>query len=149
MANENQADFVPGRLAGKVALVTGAGRGIGKAIASRLVREGAAVGVLDIKQALASLQAQFAANVFHLAFLRGIKIFCASWKITARILQVAIEPQRIEIIANIVVLLDRDEIAFTRMDCAAQLSGSAPLRSRGTRCGQRGQTDSNTNNICR
>jgi len=37
----------PGRLAGKTALVTGAGSGIGRATAVRFAAEGAAVGVLD------------------------------------------------------------------------------------------------------
>ncbi len=40
--------WTAGRLAGEVAVVTGAARGIGRAIALRLAAEGAAVGVLDI-----------------------------------------------------------------------------------------------------
>lgn len=36
------------RLAGRAAIVTGAGRGIGRAIALRLARDGARVGILDI-----------------------------------------------------------------------------------------------------
>lgn len=39
------------RLAGKVAIVSGAGAGIGKGIAARFAAEGAAVGVLDINAA--------------------------------------------------------------------------------------------------
>ena len=44
-------DAVPGRFAGKTAIVTGAGSGIGQATALRLAREGATVVAADISDA--------------------------------------------------------------------------------------------------
>jgi len=40
--------MVPGRLIGRVAVITGAARGIGKAAAFKMIREGASVALLDI-----------------------------------------------------------------------------------------------------
>ena len=48
--NSSSRGNAPGRVAGKVALITGAARGMGAAHARALAREGAAVAIADIAE---------------------------------------------------------------------------------------------------
>lgn len=57
-----------GRLQGKIAIITGGGRGIGEGIVELFVAEGAKVLVADINPAAASLEQQFGSE--HVAFKR-------------------------------------------------------------------------------
>jgi NAD(P)-dependent dehydrogenase (short-subunit alcohol dehydrogenase family) len=68
-------NHVPGRLAGKRCIVTGAAGGIGRAIAERYAREGATVVAMDLPEPLAACR--FAAAIksrpFDLADRRGVE----------------------------------------------------------------------------
>ncbi|KGV71663.1 short chain dehydrogenase family protein [Burkholderia pseudomallei MSHR3951] len=92
------------RLAGKVAIVTGAGRGIGAAIARAFVREGAAVAIAELDAALAEESAD--------AIARDTA--------GARVLAVPTDVARAESVA---AALARTERAFGQLDVLVNNAG--------------------------
>lgn len=56
--NVNKRDMAPGRLSGKIAIVTGSAQGFGKGVAEILYAEGASVVIADLNDALAATVAE-------------------------------------------------------------------------------------------
>jgi len=88
-----------GRVAGKVALVTGGSRGIGKAISSLLAKEGATVFVTDIDEKAGNTLVQdLTAKNFAASFLRLNTADEANWKSVFE--QVKAQHERLDILVN-------------------------------------------------
>lgn len=104
-----------GRLAGRVALVTGAASGIGKAIAERLAAEGASVLVTDIQEELGEQTvAGIAQTGAKVAFLRHDVVSEADWQ--AAVDRCVEEFGGLDILVNNAGLGDLDPIEETTLE---------------------------------
>jgi NAD(P)-dependent dehydrogenase (short-subunit alcohol dehydrogenase family) len=106
------------RLAGRVAVVTGAAQGIGEGIARRLAAEGAAVVIADIDAALARRTAA-ALAAEHGADVVGLGVDIASEdSVTALAADIAARWQRCDILVNNAGILDvtaYDDLTLQRL----------------------------------
>jgi meso-butanediol dehydrogenase/(S,S)-butanediol dehydrogenase/diacetyl reductase len=87
------------RLSGKVAIVTGAGQGIGKAVALRLAQEGASVVAVDINGETAATTARELQALGRSAFAHAMDVRCLS-EIQLLVEQVAGAFDRIDALVN-------------------------------------------------
>ena len=89
-----------GELAGRVAIVTGAAQGLGRAIASRLAAEGASVFLADVQDhKLAATAAAFKAQ--GLPVLSGTVDVCSSASVDAMVASAAGAFGRIDMLVNV------------------------------------------------
>ncbi|MDT4861222.1 hypothetical protein FQZ97_958190 [compost metagenome] len=75
----------------------------------------------DIQQAFARLQTQLAAQMAHLGLLRLIQVFCASLEIGAGIDHLPVQPQRVEVIRDVVVVADGRSVGVFVVGAALHL----------------------------
>jgi hypothetical protein len=74
----------------------------------------------DVQQPLAGLQAQLAADVVQLALLRGVQVVVGRLEVGARIDHAPVEPQRVEVVRDVVMVGDGRAVALDRMALARQ-----------------------------
>ncbi len=88
------------RLSGKVAIVTGAGQGIGKAVALRLAREGAEIAVAEINRETAEATARELQTFGRRALAHPVNVGCLV-EIQSLVDHVAAEFGRIDVLVNV------------------------------------------------
>ncbi len=88
------------RLSGKVAVVTGAGQGIGKAVALRLAREGAEIAVAEINRETAEATARELQTLGRRALAHPVNVGCLV-EIQSLVDHVAAEFGRIDVLVNV------------------------------------------------
>ncbi len=88
------------RLSGKVAVVTGAGQGIGKAVALRLAREGAEIAVAEINRETAEATARELQTFGRRALAHPVNVGCLV-EIQSLVDHVAAEFGRIDVLVNV------------------------------------------------
>lgn len=87
------------KLSGKVAIVTGAGSGIGRGVALRLAREGARVVVADLNESAAKAVAKEIAEAGFESLAAGLDVARPS-EIQALVARVALEKGSVDILVN-------------------------------------------------
>lgn len=87
------------QLQGQVALITGAGRGIGKAIALRFAREGADIAVLDIKGEAAQATAEEITALGRRTFVKTVDVSQCE-QAQAAVHEAAVVLGRLDVIVN-------------------------------------------------
>ena len=88
------------RLSGKVAIVTGSGQGIGKAVALRLAREGADIVVAEINKETAERTAQELRALGRRVLAQPVNVACLA-EIQSLVDRVVAEFGRIDILVNV------------------------------------------------
>ncbi len=88
------------RLSGKVAIVTGAGQGIGRAVAMRLAREGADIVVVDINPETAERTAQDVRGLERRGQAHPVNVACPA-EIESMVAHAVGEFGRIDILVNV------------------------------------------------
>ena len=103
-------------LGGEPELVLGKGDagGVDPVLLRRVHRERAPAAA-DVEEALVLLQAQLAANVVELRHLRLLERVGLAAVVGARIHHARVEPERVELVGDVVVVLDRVAIVLLRV----------------------------------
>src|SRR3990170_518642 len=85
--------------------------------------------------------------MLQLVFLCRVDVFRAGLEVGARVLHTPPQPQRVEVVPHVVVILNRRPTALTRMPRAAQASRAATSRSGWAGPGKREQVPSQPNDL--